>query len=41
MSQYACSIIDNSLYNPTRRMYVDLGEYRYGLTSAGKGKTRV
>ena len=41
MSQYACSIIDNSIYNPTLRMYVDLGEYRYGLTIAGKGKPLV
>ena len=41
MSQYACSIIDNSIYNPALRMYVDLGEYRYGLTIAGKGKSLV
>lgn len=41
MSQYACSIIENSIYNPALRMYVDLGEYRYGLTIAGKGKPLV
>ena len=41
MSQYACSIIDNSIYNPTLRMYVDLGEYRYGVTVAGAGKPLV
>ncbi len=26
------------LYNPALRMYVDLGEYRYGLTVVGAGK---
>ena len=41
MSQYACSIIDNSLFNPALRMYVDLGEYRYGVTLAGAGKPLV
>ena len=41
MSQYACSIIDNSIYNPALRMYVDLGEYRYGVTVAGAGKPLV
>ena len=41
MSQYACSIIDNSIYNPALRMYVDLGEYRYGVTLAGAGKPLV
>ena len=41
MSQYACSIIDNALFNPALRMYVDLGEYRYGVTLAGAGKPLV
>ena len=41
MSQYAYGIIDNSIYNPALRMYVDLGEYRYGVTLAGAGKPLV
>ena len=41
MSQYACNIVENSIYNPTLRMYIDLGEYRYGVTLAGAGKPLV
>ena len=41
MSQYACSIIDNSLYNQHFACMSILVRYRYGVTLAGAGKPLV
>lgn len=41
MSQYACLIADTEIYEKPQRMYVDLGDYRYGVTTVGKGKPLV
>lgn len=41
MSRYACSIIDHFISDPPQRMYIDLGDYRYGVTVVGQGKPLV
>lgn len=41
MSIHACSIIDTFQHHSAQRMYVDLGDYRYGLTMVGYGKPLI
>ena len=41
MSIHACSIIDTFQHHSAQRMYVDLGDYRYGLTMVGSGKPLI
>lgn len=41
MSSYACSIVDVLQNYNGHRMYIDLGDYRYGLTMTGEGKPLV
>lgn len=41
MGSYACSIVDILQNHNGHRMYIDFGDYRYGLTMTGEGKPLV